>query len=31
MISLINVNSPLRFDDRMLAALFEYCAPTSPC
>ena len=24
-ISLINVNSPLRFDDRMLAAMFEYC------
>jgi trimethylamine--corrinoid protein Co-methyltransferase len=23
-ISLINVNSPLRFDDRMLAAMFEY-------
>jgi trimethylamine---corrinoid protein Co-methyltransferase len=24
-ISLINVNSPLRFDDRMLAAMREYC------
>ena len=24
-ISLINVNSPLRYDDRMLAAMFEYC------
>jgi trimethylamine--corrinoid protein Co-methyltransferase len=24
-ISLINVNSPLRFDDRMLAAMLEYC------
>ncbi len=23
-ISLINVNSPLRYDDRMLAAMFEY-------
>ena len=25
-ISLINVNSPLRYDDRMLAALIEYGA-----
>src|SRR6478609_9634374 len=24
-ISLINCNSPLRYDDRMLAAMFEYC------
>ena len=28
-ISLINVNSPLRFDDRMLAAMFEY-VPRQP-
>ena len=29
-ISLINVNSPLRYDDRMLDALFAYATPTSP-
>jgi trimethylamine---corrinoid protein Co-methyltransferase len=29
-ISLINVNSPLRFDDRMLAALHEYVAAGQP-
>ena len=29
-ISLINVNSPLRFDDRMLAAMFEYCRASQP-
>ena len=30
MISLINVNSPLRYDDRMLAALFEYVRANQP-
>ncbi len=30
-ISLINVNSPLRFDDRMLAALLEYTRANQPC
>ena len=29
-ISLINVNSPLRFDDRMLAAMFEYSRANQP-
>lgn len=29
-ISLINVNSPLRYDDRMLAALFEYARAGQP-
>ena len=29
-ISLINVNSPLRYDDRMLAALFEYVRANQP-
>jgi trimethylamine---corrinoid protein Co-methyltransferase len=29
-ISLINVNSPLRFDDRMLAAMFEYNRANQP-
>ena len=29
-ISLINCNSPLRWDDRMLDALFEYAAATQP-
>src|ERR1700753_3208978 len=29
-ISLINVNSPLRFDDRMLAAMFEYNRAKQP-
>ena len=29
-ISLINCNSPLRWDDRMLDALFEYCAAAQP-
>src|ERR1700683_4571567 len=29
-ISLINVNSPLRYDDRMLAALFEYVRAGQP-
>ena len=29
-ISLINVNSPLRYDDRMLAALFEYVQANQP-
>jgi trimethylamine---corrinoid protein Co-methyltransferase len=29
-ISLINCNSPLRWDDRMLDALFEYCAAGQP-
>src|SRR3954464_11332325 len=29
-ISLINVNSPLRFDDRMLAAMLEYCRAGQP-
>jgi trimethylamine---corrinoid protein Co-methyltransferase len=30
MISLINVNSPLRYDDRMLAALLEYVRANQP-
>jgi trimethylamine---corrinoid protein Co-methyltransferase len=30
-ISLINVNSPLRYDDRMLAALLEYTRANQPC
>jgi trimethylamine---corrinoid protein Co-methyltransferase len=30
-VSLINCNSPLRWDDRMLDALFEYCAAGQPC
>ena len=30
MISLINCNSPLRWDDRMLDAQFEYCAAAQP-
>ena len=30
-ISLINVNSPLRYDDRMLAALLEYAKAGQPC
>jgi trimethylamine---corrinoid protein Co-methyltransferase len=30
-ISLINCNSPLRWDDRMLDAMFEYCAAGQPC
>jgi trimethylamine--corrinoid protein Co-methyltransferase len=30
MISLINVNSPLRYDERMLAALFEYVRAGQP-
>ncbi len=30
MISLINVNSPLRYDERMLAALFEYARAGQP-
>ena len=30
MISLINCNSPLRWDDRMLDAQFEYCAASQP-
>ena len=30
MISLINVNSPLRYDDRMLAAMFEYVRAGQP-
>ncbi|WP_148572470.1 trimethylamine methyltransferase family protein [Nocardioides caldifontis] len=30
-ISLINCNSPLRWDDRMLDALFEYAAAGQPC
>jgi trimethylamine--corrinoid protein Co-methyltransferase len=29
-ISLINCNSPLRWDDRMLDAMFEYCAARQP-
>jgi trimethylamine--corrinoid protein Co-methyltransferase len=29
-ISLINVNSPLRYDDRMLAAMFEYVRANQP-
>jgi trimethylamine--corrinoid protein Co-methyltransferase len=29
-ISLINVNSPLRYDDRMLAAMFEYVKANQP-
>src|SRR5512133_3631085 len=29
-ISLININSPLRFDDRMLAAMFEYVRAGQP-
>ena len=29
-ISLINCNSPLRWDDRMLDAQFEYCAAAQP-
>ena len=29
-VSLINVNSPLRFDDRMLAAMFEYNRARQP-
>jgi len=29
-ISLINCNSPLRWDDRMLDAQFEYCAASQP-
>lgn len=29
-ISLINCNSPLRWDDRMLDALFEYCGAAQP-
>src|SRR4029077_12616919 len=29
-ISLINVNSPLRYDDRMLAAMFEYVRAGQP-
>jgi trimethylamine--corrinoid protein Co-methyltransferase len=29
-ISLINCNSPLRWDDRMLDALFEYCEAAQP-
>ena len=29
-ISLINVNSPLRYDDRMLAAMFEYVRAAQP-
>ncbi len=29
-ISLINCNSPLRWDDRMLEALFEYCRAAQP-
>ena len=29
-ISLINCNSPLKWDDRMLDALFEYCAAAQP-
>ncbi len=29
-ISLINCNSPLRWDDRMLEAQFEYCAANQP-
>lgn len=29
-ISLINCNSPLRWDDRMLDALFEYCKAAQP-
>ena len=29
-ISLINVNSPLRYDDRMLAAMFEYTRANQP-
>src|SRR6476660_5575105 len=29
-VSLINVNSPLRFDDRMLSAMFEYCRAGQP-
>jgi trimethylamine---corrinoid protein Co-methyltransferase len=31
LVSLINCNSPLRWDDRMLDALFEYCAAGQPC
>jgi trimethylamine--corrinoid protein Co-methyltransferase len=30
-ISLINVNSPLRYDDRMLGALIEYAKANQPC
>jgi len=30
MISLVNCNSPLRWDDRMLDAMFEYCAANQP-
>jgi trimethylamine--corrinoid protein Co-methyltransferase len=30
-ISLINVNSPLRYDDRMLGALIEYTKANQPC
>jgi trimethylamine--corrinoid protein Co-methyltransferase len=30
-ISLINVNSPLRYDDRMLGALLEYAKAGQPC
>ena len=30
-ISLINCNSPLRWDDRMLESLFEYTAAGQPC
>lgn len=29
-LSLINCNSPLKWDDRMLDALFEYCAAAQP-
>ena len=29
-VSLINCNSPLRWDDRMLDAQFEYCAANQP-
>jgi trimethylamine---corrinoid protein Co-methyltransferase len=31
LVSLINCNSPLRWDDRMLDAMFEYCAAGQPC
>ena len=30
MISLINVNSPLRYDERMLGAMFEYVRAGQP-
>jgi trimethylamine--corrinoid protein Co-methyltransferase len=30
-ISLVNCNSPLRWDDRMLDALFEYAGANQPC